>query len=235
MDTFFSTNLSFLRKTLPHHPTQEVLAVEMGIKRTSIAAYEAGRTMPRYNELVRMAEFFQVSVDELLCKDLSQAPIATTKESQEDNLRILVTTIDSQNRENIEFVPIKAVAGYASGYGDIDYISRLPVFQVPFLPKDRKYRVFPIQGDSMPPLREGTLVFAEYIEDWQTIKSGTVCVVVTKDEGVVLKKVFNYLEEKNVLVLKSTNERYAPYPVMGQDIQELWKFVGYFQGEFPLG
>lgn len=233
MDTFFSKNFSLLRKTLPHSPTQDTLALEMGIKRTTIAAYEGGRTMPRYNELVRIADFFKVNVDDLLRKDLSQTPIKSTT-PKEDNLRVLVTTIDSHNRENIEFVPIKAVAGYASGYGDMDYISRLPVFQVPFLPKDRKYRVFPIQGDSMPPLREGTLVFAEYIEDWQTIKSGTVCVVVTNDEGVVLKKVFNYLEEKNVLVLKSTNERYAPYPVMGQDIKELWKFVGYFDAEFPL-
>ena len=87
----------------------------------------------------------------------------------------------------------------------------------------------------MPPLREGSVVFGEYIDQWDGVKHGTICLVVTKDEGVVLKKVFNYLEDKNVLVLKSTNERYAPYPVMGQDIQELWKFVGYFEAEFPVG
>jgi len=41
------------------------------------------------------------------------------------------------------------------------------------------------------------------------------------------------LNEKNLLVLKSTNERFAPYAVMGEDIHELWKFSGYFQNEFP--
>ena len=67
----------------------------------------------------------------------------------------------------------------------------------------------------MLPLKEGSYVFAEYIEDWRNIKNGTVCVIVTKDEGIVLKKVFNYLNDKNLLVLKSTNERFAPYAVMG--------------------
>ena len=85
-----------------------------------------------------------------------------------------------------------------------DYIAQLPAFQVPFLSQDRKYRVFPVTGDSMLPLQEGSLVFVEYVEDWRTIKNGTICVVVTQDEGVVLKKVFNYLTEKNVLILKST-------------------------------
>ena len=137
------------------------------------------------------------------------------------------------NENNIEFVPLKATAGYVVGYGDVEFIEKLPAFQVPFLQKDKKYRVFPIQGDSMLPLAEGSYVFAEYIEDWWNIKNGTICIVVTREEGIVLKKVFNYLTEKNVLVLKSTNERYAPYPVLGDDIKELWKFVSYYSDQFP--
>ena len=70
----------------------------------------------------------------------------------------------------------------------------------------------------MPPLREGCTVMGEFVENWHSIKSGTICLVVTQDEGVVLKKVFNYLEEKGLMVLKSTNERYAPYPVLRDDI-----------------
>jgi hypothetical protein len=42
------------------------------------------------------------------------------------------------------------------------------------------------------------------------------------------------LNEKNVIILKSTNERYAPYPVMAEDIAEVWKFVGYFSKDFPI-
>lgn len=229
--TFFAQNLIFLRNTLVNKVSQQRLADELGLKKSTLAAYESGRAEPRYEELVRLSRFFGVTVDELLSKDLTQAARQLRDQS---SLRVLVTTVDSQNQENIEFVPVRALGGYAEGYGDVDFISELPIFQVPFLPTDRKYRAFPYEGDSMPPLRDGAVVFGEYIDQWSAVKNGTICLVVTKDEGVVLKKVFNYLEEKQVLVLKSLNERYAPYPVRQDDIQELWRFAGYFEKEFPI-
>lgn len=229
--TFFAQNLIFLRNTLENKVSQQRLADELGLKKSTLAAYESGRAEPRYEELVRLSRFFGVTVDELLSKDLTQAARQLRDQS---SLRVLVTTVDSQDHENIEFVPVRALGGYAEGYGDVDFISDLPIFQVPFLPTDRKYRAFPYEGDSMPPLRDGAVVFGEYIDQWNTVKNGTICLVVTKDEGVVLKKVFNYLEEKQVLVLKSLNERYAPYPVRQDDIQELWRFAGYFEKEFPV-
>ena len=232
MDTYFSQNLRFLRKSQVEKTSQEKFAEVIEIKKPTLGSYESGRAEPKYADLIKLANYYQVNIGDLLTKDLStqthvqKAPVAS-------NLRVLATTVNSENEDNIEFVPIKAVAGYVEGYGDLEFIETLPVFQVPFLQKDKKYRVFPIQGESMLPLKEGSYVFAEYIEDWRNIKNGTVCVIVTKDEGIVLKKVFNYLDDKNLLVLKSTNERFAPYPVMGEDINELWKFAGYFQGEFP--
>ena len=230
MDTYFSQNLRFLRNNLQIKISQEKFAEEIDIKKSTISSYESGRAEPKYIDLVKLAKYYSVNIDDLLTKEFSQQ----SPRKEVANLRVLATTVNADNEENIEFVPIKAIAGYVSGFGDLEYISHLPVFQVPFLPKDKKYRVFPIQGDSMSPLKEGSLVFSEYVEDWRTIKNGTICVIVTKDEGVVLKKVFNYLQEKNVLVLKSTNEHYTPYPVIGEDIKELWKFVGYFSGEFPV-
>jgi transcriptional regulator with XRE-family HTH domain len=231
MDTFFSQNLQFLRKSLEGKVSQEKMADELMIKKSTLGSYESGRAEPRYLDLVKLSAYFDVSIDELLKEDLS---VKTPLPKLEEKLRILTTTVSPDNEENIEYVPIKAVAGYVNGYGDLEYISNLPVFNVPFLAKDRKYRVFPIQGDSMLPLREGSLVFAEYVENWKAVKDGTVCIVVTRSEGVVLKKVFNYLAEMNVLVVKSTNEHYAPYPVLGNDIQELWKFVGYYSSKYPL-
>ncbi|MES2517457.1 MAG: helix-turn-helix domain-containing protein [Bacteroidota bacterium] len=232
MDTYFSQNLRFLRKILPDKLSQERFAEEIEIKKPTLGSYESGRAEPKYVDLIKLANFYGVNIGDLLTKDLSQEP-PKQKIKPVDNFRVLATTVNAENEENIEFVPVKAIAGYVEGYGDLEYIEKLPVFQVPFLPKDKKFRVFPIQGDSMLPLKEGSLVFAEYIEDWRNIKNGTVCIIVTKDEGIVLKKVFNYLTDKNLLVLKSSNERYAPYAVFGDDIKELWKFVGYFSSQFP--
>lgn len=232
MDTFFSQNLKFLRSILPGGMSQERVAEELKINKSTYSSYETGRAEPKYAELINFANYYGVNVGDLLTKDMSLLEEKSLFPPQ-TNLRILVTTVNSNNENNIELVPLKATAGYIEGYGDIDFIEGLPAFQVPFLQKGRKYRVFPIQGDSMLPLSEGSYVFAEYIEDWWNIKNGTICIVVTREEGIVLKKVFNYLTEKDVLVLKSTNERYSPYPVLGSDIKELWKFVSYYSDQFP--
>ena len=64
-------------------------------------------------------------------------------------LRVIATTVDSDNNDNIEFVNEKAKAGYVNCFADPEYIGKLPVFQLPFLSKEKKYRAFTIEGDSM--------------------------------------------------------------------------------------
>ncbi|HEV7348596.1 LexA family transcriptional regulator [Telluribacter sp.] len=229
---YFAQNLIFLRSQHQERPSQQKLADTLGFKKSTLAAWESGRAKPSFEDLLRLAEYFQVSTDDLLKQNLAERRAKPWL--KEDNLRVLVTTVGHDERENIEYVPVKAIGGYPEGYGDVEYVAKLPVISLPFLSNDRKYRAFPYEGDSMPPMREGAVVFGEYIEYWEKIKSGTICLVVTKDEGVVLKKIFNYLEEKGVLVLKSLNERYAPYPVRREDILEMWLFAGFFDREFPV-
>ena len=230
MSTFFSQNLRFLRSKMSEKTSQEKLAELLNIKKPTLGSYESGRAEPKYADLIALAEFFKVEVDELLKEDLSKRIPGL---SNKPKLRILATTVDQNNEENIEMVPVKALAGYTASYDDIGFIQELPTFQVPFLPKNKKYRVFPIKGESMLPLQPGSLVFAEYVEDWTSIKDGTICIVVTREDGVVLKQVINHLAERKVLILNSTNKTYDPYPILGSEIQEIWKFAGYFHEAFP--
>ena len=230
MSTFFSQNLRFLRSKMSEKTSQEKLAELINIKKPTLGSYESGRAEPKYADLIEIAEFFKVEVDELLKEDLSKRLLGMANKPK---LRILATTVDSNNEENIEMVPVKALAGYTASYDDVEFIQELPTFQVPFLPRDKKYRVFPIKGESMLPLQPGSLVFAEYVEDWTAIKDGTICIVVTREDGVVLKQVINHLAERKVLILNSTNKTYDPYPILGSEIQEIWKFAGYFHSDFP--
>ena len=120
-------------------------------------------------------------------------------------LRVLATTINEENEENIELVAVSAKAGYRNGYADPDFIKVLPTFQMPFLSKDRKYRSFQISGDSMPPVSNGAFVTAEYLANWTMIKDGYPYIVVTKDDGIVFKNVYNHIKKNKSLLLVSTN------------------------------
>jgi phage repressor protein C with HTH and peptisase S24 domain len=150
-----------------------------------------------------------------------------------NRLRVLTTTLNEAEEENIELVNENAKAGYRTGYADPEYISVLPTFRLPFLSNQRKYRTFPISGDSMPPVNHGSYVTGEYVQNWNTIKSGHPYIILTINDGIVFKIADNLIEEKRVLLLSSTNPVYEPYEVPVSEIIEVWKFVNYISPEMP--
>jgi phage repressor protein C with HTH and peptisase S24 domain len=149
------------------------------------------------------------------------------------NLRVLTTTVSSDNRENIELVPEKAKAGYTTGYADPEYIEELPRFRLPFLSEKRKYRTFQLKGDSMLPIPDGSWVTGEFIQDWHEIISGKAYVVFTLNDGIVFKVVENKLVNDGRLILYSLNPIYEPYEVNINEVKEIWKFVNYISNELP--
>ena len=227
----FGSNIKLLRTRRGR--SQEETAIALEVKRSSYSGYENGTAEPSFELLVRMSEYFKVSIDKLLRDDLgalSDSQMGVLERGGDIDLsgrrlRVLATTVDREDRENVELVPEKAKAGYALGYADPEYISILPTFQMPFLARDRKYRTFQISGDSMPPVADGSWVTGEYVQNWQTVRDGQPYIVVTKDDGIVFKVAYNQLKEKGTLLLCSTNPLYAPYEVQVTNVLEIWKFV----------
>ncbi len=232
-------NLKFLRKN--KKISQEELANELGLTRSSYSGYENGVAEPNVQNLLKFSEYFGLPVDVLIKKNLSELNPNKWAELEQGlnidlegrRLRVLATTVGNDDNENIELVPEKARAGYTSGFSDPEFISVLPTFQLPFLQKDRKYRTFPIKGDSMPPVSEGSYVIGEYIENWKNMKSGYPYIVVTQSEGIVFKIVYNRLEDNQSFQLCSTNPFYEPYEVHANEIVEIWKFVNYISFDMP--
>lgn len=137
-----------------------------------------------------------------------------------------------ERKNNIELVPVKAAAGYLNGYADPDFVNDLPRFSLPIL-NQGNYRAFEISGDSMLPLLSGTIVVGEYIHNITEIRNGKTYILVTKSEGVVYKRVFNYVNENGKLFLVSDNRQYAPYQIDAEEVVEIWSAKAYISLNFP--
>ena len=222
-------NIRILRKRIKL--TQDQFAAQLGIKRSLIGAYEEGRAEPRLELLQKMAELFSISVDQLLSVDYSREWLYAEPEKKTTK-DVLVVTVDQYQRDNIEFVPVKAAAGYMNGYADAEYVKELPRFNLPMLPRGT-YRAFEITGDSMLPVLPGTIIIGEYVESLAQIKNGKTYVLVSKREGIVYKRVFNYLQENGKLFLVSDNRQYAPYQIEAEDVMEVWAAKAYISVQFP--
>ena len=235
---YLKENLKLLRKRLKR--SQEEVAKSLNITRSAYNSYENGVAEPGIGSLLRIADFFHINLDKLVKINLADVPEnqLTQLEKGYDmdisgtRLRVLSTTVDLKNNENVELVPLKAKAGYTAGYADPDYISVLPAFNLPFLSPNKKYRTFPISGDSMPPVSNGSFVTGEYLQNWNMIRNGVPYIIVTKDEGIVFKVIYNRIEDDGTILLCSTNPQYEPYTVKIDDVLEIWKFVNYINPAF---
>lgn len=233
--SLISNNLKFLRKK--ENLTQEQMAQQVGIKRSLLGAYEEGRADPRISNLLKFSEIFNLSVDQLVGLDITTENGVDVKphkkEQTKDELRVLSITVDKDDHENIELVPQKAAAGYLNGFADPEYIEELPKFQLPVLPDNATYRAFEISGDSMLPLRSGTIVIGQYLEDISSVKNGKTYVLVTRDEGIVYKRIFRYTDNPDLFCFASDNRQYSTYDVDGEDIVEIWEAKAFISMEFP--
>lgn len=225
---FLSSNLRFLRKQ--KNITQNDLADQLDVQRTMISAYEDGRSEPKLSTLQKLAEILEVGFEELLNHDIETLG---RKALQKRGINILTIASDENDQENITLVGQKASAGYLNGFADPVYMETLPQFHLPNLSRQATYRAFELSGDSMLPLIPGTIVIGGYVDQLKQIKSGKTYVLVTQTEGVVYKRVFNYLEENGKLYLVSDNEHYKPYEVKGEDVLEIWEAKAFISTDFP--
>lgn len=203
--------------------TQEALAEELKVTRSRISSYEENRSSPTIDFLIDFSKYFSIPIDIIIKNDLTKAKDVSFIEV--GNKRVLFPiTVDAENENLIEVVPAKASAGYLLGYDDPEYIEQLEKIKLPFLPTG-KHRAFPIKGDSMLPMKDGSYLVAEFVEDIKNAKSGLSYIVVTKDDGMTYKRVYNEVEEKQSFLLKPDNPTYQPYRVPVDEVLELWQFT----------
>ena len=225
---FFGRNLKFLRGML----SQQDLGKAIGLSRSDINNYESDSSYPPVGKLLKISGYFKFNINTLLTVNLEKlsAPkleaLKAKHLTKDGGLQVLTTTVDINNKTNIELVDVKARAGYMAGYGN-DFIEKLPKFHLPhsILPKDKTYRAFQIDGDSMLPIRDGSWITCYYIERLEEIKNGNGYIIITHEDGLVFKLVYSRVKEKKTLLLVSLNPAYAPYEIHISEVKEIWKFA----------
>jgi hypothetical protein len=83
----------------------------------------------------------------------------------------------------------------------------------------------------MLPIPDGAWVTGEFVQDWKTVKTGELYVVLTLNEGLVFKQLKNELAERGCFRMISLNKIYEPYELAATEIREIWKFVHYISKE----
>ena len=205
-------NLKYLRKLRGW--TQEEFAQKLRIKRSLLGAYEEERAEPRIDVLEVVCDIFKLTLDDILRKDLSE-----TKSNYMAKRRAMKL---ASGRSDIPFVPVKAAAGYLAGLADPEFVDELNTFTLPML-AGGNYRAFEIIGDSMLPTPSGSVIVGEKVDSVDEVKNNAACIVVSRNEGIVYKRVQRNGRTKNKLTLVSDNPVFHPYTMNTEDVLEMWQ------------
>ncbi len=216
-----ASNIRFLRQL--KGLSQEQLADELKITRSRVGGYEEARNEPPIDLLIRLSEYFHIAIDALVRGDMRKTNIDGLMKIGKNRI-LFPILLDNDGNDMVELVPVKASAGYTRGYSDPDYIERLPQMRLPFLPTG-KHRAFPIKGDSMPPIKEGSFVIGKFIERMEDIRFGHTYVVVTKEDGLTYKRLMAYHKKESAYELHSDNKAYKPFNVKASDVLEIWEYT----------
>lgn len=275
MHNFFSSNLKYLRKAA--NLNQSEIQDRLGFKRNTWSNWENSISVPAMGIIVQIAEFFDVDVDDLFKRDLSNVHLNENQKSAKNtkkvhlnvhpsvhplpqkaqNFRVeeelnngsfvaeprvvyggaelpKVVTVDSSGRENISYVSVKARAGYLLGFGDPAYIEKLPAFTVPGYTHGT-YRLFEVDGHSMFPTLQAS---DRVITRWagiSEVRDDRVYVIVTKNDGVLIKRIINRYQEGKIIA-KSDNNHGGEFPALVLDlseISEIWYVVERWTRQLP--
>jgi len=259
MKNYFGKNLKFLREK--KGLSQRVIAELTGKAETSVGAWEKDISEPSFTNIQKMLGFFEVSADDMLFKDLSNESLINkggykTIDSLNESLIInaadfvnkdrpaynattpdkvrlpQVVVTDPQGQENIVFVPVKARAGYLAGYGDPEYIQKLPSYRLPGL-NNGTFRAFEVSGVSMESLLyEGDVVVCKWVEKLADVRERDIYVLLTESEGIAIKRVLSHIVSANKMLLGSENPLYSAILLDYEKIHEIWQPITYMSTHF---
>jgi transcriptional regulator with XRE-family HTH domain len=207
-------NLKYLRKLRGW--TQDEFATKLNIKRSLLGAYEEERAEPRIDVLEVICDMFKLTLDELLRKDLSVESNSDNYLGKRRALKLAPVIT------HIPFVPVKAAAGYLAGYADHEFVDELNTFTLPMV-SGGNYRAFEILGDSMLPTPSGSVIVGEKVDELESLKNNTACILISRNDGIVYKRVQKSTKAKNKITLVSDNPTFQPYTINSDEVLEMWQ------------
>ena len=168
---------------------------------------------------------------EMLKTEKTEEPIVKIVEGRD-----LVPKVVVVNEENDEaFIPLveyKAQAGYLTGYLDENYIEKLPMSNVPGL-YGGTFRMFQVKGLSMYPTpQDGSYMIGEFVDNWEYMTDNRVYIIVTINEGIIVKRVKNRIKKYKSLYCSSDNREYGNIRIPIEDVKEIWEAKMHLSFEF---
>jgi len=218
--SFFGTNIKKIRKLKSH--SQMSFADLFGLKRGTLGAYEEGRSEPKIETIINVANYFSIPIDDLLKRELSINELLkfntdlTTDESKLRKAFPRVPFITKSNQED-----------YVKYHQKESFVENMPYIKWPIESGDKTYRFFEISDLEMSD-NEGGL----YPKDIVLLEKSNL---ENTDENLPVLVVYQDIKLRRIVRKGKELKLIADHPAIEDilllvaDVKEVWTVAGVFQ------
>lgn len=159
--------------------SQTKFAELFGLSRAAIGAYEEGRAEAKVEKIIEIANYFGVSLEQILLKKLTLNEILHYDNKKQN-------TQFGADYTTVGYVEYSKFNQYLKNYKNFDFVRRLPKISIP-ITSEKKLRAFQIRNLSS--FLEGDILVCS--DNIDRILSDGFYLVVTNDEIVILDTIPN--------------------------------------------
>jgi len=211
--------------------SQAAFAEIFNLARPSVGAYEEERSEPKLETVIQIANYFGISIDSLLTKELTINDLYNFNIHLEEDVKGNSPTEKKvefgENFIKSVFVPGDKQLEYIVHINNRDFTSALPKV---LLPKhhDKNIRAFEMTTDDMHDnfhgINVGDLVFGRKLSAPYKFFKGKLQILITK-EKIHIRRI---RARKDRLDLIPDNANFNPIEISKGEVIEAWEVIGYF-------
>lgn len=226
--SFFGKNIKKIRSV--KGLSQQAFAELFELKRGTLGAYEEGRSEPKIDTIIKIANHFSIAIDDLLTNELTVNQLLKFKGD-------LTTYAEDIKREKFAVIPCITENNsndYIALYNKESFIKELPVLQLPLNPT-KEFRGYTVSNLEMSSHDKGfypkDVIIGEKVPSTviKKLNNGTLVFVVV-DDKLIFRRL--YVTKGNaVLRADHKNIEDSTYPL--SDIKELWRVRYVFFRRIP--
>lgn len=216
--SFFGKNIKKIRgvKGL----SQQAFADLFDLKRGTLGAYEEGRSEPKIETIIKIANYFSISIDDILTAELTVNQLLRFN----DELTLTPEELERTQFATVPSITENLVEDYLEYYDNESFITDLPVMTLPINAR-KDFRAYTVNNLEMTSHDKGLypkdVVIGERVPQdvIEKLNNGTVVFIVTGTK-IVLRRL--YLTSDGI-VMRADHKSADDITLQLKEIHELWR------------
>ena len=226
--SFFGKNIKKIRSV--KNLSQQAFADVFDLKRGTLGAYEEGRSEPKIDTIIKVANHFSIEIGALLTRELTVNELLKFKA----DIEALTSDITHEKFTEIPCITESNSSDYLMYHDKDNFIDEMPKLALP-IESTSKLRGFTINNLEMTSHDKGfypndVVVGTNYpVESIKELVNGTLVLVVTADR-LILRRIYNI--DKQIL-LRADHINIDDIIIDENSIKEVWKIAYTFFKRLP--